>query len=117
MSNSEVSFSRFLDEGRKFGAVMYCIHQVLGNLPTGIENSLQNCISLVLRAGYLDSSKLTASFYRPQAPRSVGLIEWVTKLLEGMPQEHSAFETVTTVKRQLNRPFPKISEPACLTSD
>jgi hypothetical protein len=96
MSSSEVSFSTFMDQCRKYGAVVYCIHQTLGQLPAGIENSLQNCISLVLRAGYLDSNKLTSNFYRPQAPKHVGFFEALLQLFEGTPQQARAFDLVAT---------------------
>ncbi len=97
MSQSEASFSRFLEESRKYGGVLYCAHQTLGQLPQGIANSLQNAISMVMKAGYEDSSTLTHHFYRPVVAPPEGLFEGLERLL-GLRDEppQNAFAAVTS---------------------
>src|SRR6266700_1087435 len=87
MNNSEISFSRFLEECRKYSGVMYCAHQHLQQLPSGISGALQNALSIVMQAGYEDSSKLVQNFYRQPQEKSRGFFDSLLELF-GLKEKH-----------------------------
>ena len=64
-SQSETSFTNMLEQARKAGATLYYALQTYSQITKGMAGSLQNAISVIMKAGVDDSSTLAGRFYRP----------------------------------------------------
>jgi hypothetical protein len=96
-AQSEASFTNILEQVRKYNGVLYLANQTLGQLSSGMASSLQNAISINMKAGYKDSNELQSNFYRPVVEKPEGLIEAIMRLFGLLPERpQHAFAGLTT---------------------
>jgi hypothetical protein len=74
-THSEQSFTNILEQVRKYKGTLYLAHQTQSQLSSGMAGSLQNAISIVMKAGYSDSSTLVQHFYRPKPEKQGGFFD------------------------------------------
>ncbi len=96
-AQSESSFTHILEQVRKYNGVLYLANQTLGQLSSGMVSSLQNAISINMKAGYKDSSELTNNYYRTPVQKPEGFIDWLLRLFGILPEQpQNAFAGLTT---------------------
>jgi hypothetical protein len=81
MSHSEQSFTTILEQVRKYKGTLYLAHQTQSQLSSGMAGSLQNALSIVMKAGYADSSTLVQQFYRPRQEATGGFFDPLLHML------------------------------------
>lgn len=86
-SHSEQSFSVILEQVRKYKGTLYLAHQTQSQLSSGMAGSLQNAVSINMKAGYTDSSTLVQQFYRPRTEQPDGLFEGLLRLFGVLPEK------------------------------
>src|SRR5438105_1590019 len=83
--HSQRQVTHILEQVRKYNGVLYLANQTLGQLSTGMVSSLQNAVSINMKAGYKDSNDLQSYHFRPVPEKPVGFFESLLQLFGLIP--------------------------------
>ncbi len=88
VQTSEISFSRILEETRKFKGSLILACQSFGQLSQGMITSLQNAQTILLRLGWSDAAFASQHFFRKEKPKQQSMWDM---LFNGWQEDTSPF--------------------------
>ncbi len=96
-SASGDSFSVILEQIRKYKGKLYLVNQTTSQLSAEVAGSLQNATSIIMKAGYEDSTWLAQRFVHPGEPQQESMFDM--SWLFG-PDTSNPFENTKTLAEQ-----------------